>query len=247
MRIVKIRPVKQVAGDYNSYCGPSAISAVTGMSGGEAARIIRHLTESRCVKGVYVSDMRMALEYCGIFAAPTRLPKEKPTLTQWLKFSRPYRDSKKVWLVVAGNHYQVIQGRRYVCGLTKEIVSIKDPKVKRRARVAHVYELRTFDDKGVRTPWFAKKPPTRDTFRQARVACTKKFSELEKLGVKLVKWDKSWEEPGYLEVDTTGDVSEVWGCVADYIDSERVEGFWNWDEANREVDRFLSHVKENTK
>lgn len=64
-----------------------------------------------------------------------------PTLAAWLKFSKHERTAGRVYLVCAGLHWQVISGRRYVCGITGDIVSIKDKKVRRRARVTGVWEL----------------------------------------------------------------------------------------------------------
>ena len=64
-----------------------------------------------------------------------------------------------MYLLVAGNHYQLVRGRRYVCGITKDIVSIKDKKVKRRARVTEVYEL--VADAKIVIPQEARKPKTK--------------------------------------------------------------------------------------
>ena len=51
------------------------------------------------------------------------------------------RTEGRVFLIAAGHHWQLVSGRRYTCGRIREIVSIKDKQVKRRARVAEVYEL----------------------------------------------------------------------------------------------------------
>ena len=67
------------------------------------------------------------------------------TLAGWLKHTVKDRDANRVFLIVAGWHWQLVQGRRYVCGLTGDIVSIRDKRVKRRARVAEVYELRSME------------------------------------------------------------------------------------------------------
>jgi hypothetical protein len=55
--------------------------------------------------------------------------------------SKEDRTPGRVFLIAAGWHWQIVSGRRYTCGRIREIVSIKDKRVKRRARVAEVYEL----------------------------------------------------------------------------------------------------------
>tara|TARA_Y100000593_G_scaffold19846_1_gene39785 strand:- start:15 stop:773 length:759 start_codon:yes stop_codon:yes gene_type:complete len=133
--------------DKNRYCGPSAISAVTKLTSGEAARLIRKQSGKRSVKGTSTSNIRRALEACNIHMNFVRSPEgtrygrsDGITLARWLKLTTRSRGSK-IFLIVAGHHWQLVSGRRYVCGLTEDIVSIRDKKVKRRARVAEVYEL----------------------------------------------------------------------------------------------------------
>ena len=63
------------------------------------------------------------------------------TLAKWLQLSVRHRTKGRVFLISAGHHWQLVSGRKYTCGRIREIVSIKDKRVKRRARVAGVYEL----------------------------------------------------------------------------------------------------------
>ena len=48
--------------DRNRYCGPSVISAVTALTTGEAARLIRKQSGRKMVKGTYSSEVKKALE-----------------------------------------------------------------------------------------------------------------------------------------------------------------------------------------
>jgi hypothetical protein len=127
----------------NTYCGPSAISAITGFSTDEASVAIRRWSGQRAVKGAPISAVLSALADFGVTSSRTySAPKGKGvTLTQWLKSSVKQRTSDRVFLLVAGWHYQIVSGRRYTCGRLREIVSIKSDEVKRRARVSHVFEL----------------------------------------------------------------------------------------------------------
>ena len=160
MKNLKINPVNNNSSDRNRYCGPAIISSLTGMTTGEAARLIRSVTGERKVTGVHTHHIIRALDLGGISYFPgSRLSfnlQNKPTLAKWLKDAKESRSTGRVFLVVAGNHFQLIEGRRYVCGRTKDIVSIKDKSVKRRCRVEEVYELRS--DRKITIPNRAKKP-----------------------------------------------------------------------------------------
>ena len=150
MTNLHIKPVNHgsTKRDKNRYCGPSVISAITGMTTGEAAAQLRRATGRRMITGTGTSEVKNVLQRNGIQMSDARHwwdvkfnRTDGVTLAGWLKASVKDRDAKRVFLVVAGWHWQLVQGRRYVCGLTKEIVSIRDKRVKRRARVAEVYEL----------------------------------------------------------------------------------------------------------
>ncbi len=166
MAKLKIKPVNHgtTKADVNRYCGAAVVSAITGMTTGEAARLVRHLSGVRSVKGTTIRQIRDAFNACGVHFnrfEPVKFGMRfnrtnGVTLTGWLRGTVKYRNAERVFLVVAGQHWQLVQGRRYVCGLTNEIVSIKDKKVKRRARVSYVYELTAPD--GITIPEISKKP-----------------------------------------------------------------------------------------
>lgn len=155
--------------DKNGFCGPSAISALTGMSSGEAARLLRHVTGKRSIKGTSTGSVRRALNMCGISSTMqrcrlkffinkkgVRVAQGEDSVAAWLKRTVKERTPGRVFLLVAGNHWQIISGRRYVCGQTGEIVSITDKKVKRRAKVTEVWEC-FIAGSGIVIPAAAKK------------------------------------------------------------------------------------------
>ena len=133
--------------DKNRYCGPSVISAMTDLTTGEAARLIRKQSGRPKITGTSTNQVLDGLRACNIKACRWEKPgvrlnrKTGPTLAGWLKMSQEDRTPGRVFLIVAGWHWQLVSGRRYTCGRIREIVSIKDKRVKRRARVAEVYEL----------------------------------------------------------------------------------------------------------
>lgn len=141
---VKLKSVKRAAKGHNRFCGPAALSIIAGVDTAEAAAVIRHVSGKRSVTGTSHRDLLRSLDLLGYKAksaakANPLSPNSNPTLAAWLKSD--VRDGQALYLVVAGNHWQVVQGRRYCCGITEEIVSIRDKKVKRRARVTAVYEI----------------------------------------------------------------------------------------------------------
>ena len=122
----------------NRYCGPAVISALTGCTTDEAAVVIRSISFQESVKGVHTHHLRRALHAFNVATYSQRDVKGK-TLTQWLKATD--RPSGKVFLVVAGNHFQIVTGRRYLDNATKTPVSVKDEKVRGRSRVEEVFVL----------------------------------------------------------------------------------------------------------
>lgn len=127
----------------NRYCGPSAISAITKLDTDQAAALIRQAYGRRTIKGSSVSEVWAVLRLCGyrVGNVTGQTLKTKPTLARWLAANKAHRTPGRVFLLVAGNHFQLIEGRRYVCGIVGEVVSVKHEKVKRRARVTQVYEV----------------------------------------------------------------------------------------------------------
>lgn len=156
---MKLRTPIHGKNDANRYCGPAVISCLTGMTTGEAARLIRARTGKTNVMGTYTHEVRGALSQCGLQMTPIALSANGLTLTQWLAESVAKRKAGIIYLVLAGNHWQLISGRRYVCGRIGEIVSIKDKRVKRRARVSAVWRIDFLPGRTkVTIPEIARKP-----------------------------------------------------------------------------------------
>lgn len=139
----------------NTFCGPAVISYLTGMNTTTAAACARMTCPSiKAVKGLHVGTMLQTLKRLG-FQVDKVLTlnwgETKPTLNQWLKQSKDMRTAGRVFLVVAGNHYQLVTGRRYACGITGEIVGLSDKRIAKRARVQYVYEIIQKPDQAEKT------------------------------------------------------------------------------------------------
>jgi len=143
----KVRPVNHgsTKRDKNRYCGPAVLSIMSGITTGEASRLIRNLFPYvHAVRGTstgQISQAFAALKISMDKIAYRKAQGRNPTLAGWLKQTVEERTPGRVFLIVAGNHWQIVTGRRYICGIVKELVSIKDKQVKRRARVTEVFEL----------------------------------------------------------------------------------------------------------
>jgi hypothetical protein len=220
MKNVNIKSVNHQRGDTNRYCGPSVISAITGMATGEAARLIRHVGGRKAIRGSSVREVTDALAMCGIKSEyqsfGMKLGRSKgPTLAGWLKATVKERTADRVFLIIAGWHWQLVQGRRIVCGILGSPTSVRDKRVKRRARVANVYELHSTG--AITTPPEAKKAKSVDANRNYR---SKAQSLAKKLGMEI-----SIERTGYGDnsywIDYEGE--------DDYVDLGVIEGHCSYD------------------
>lgn len=132
----------------NRFCGPGALSAITGRQTDATAKMLRKLTGRRQITGCHDFEMRRAFKAFGYemtqtfgytYLQKTTRGFKEITLAKWLQITP--RPAGKVFLVSAGNHYQVISGRRFVCSQTVDIVSVRDKRVHRRARVKAAWEI----------------------------------------------------------------------------------------------------------
>lgn len=149
---MKLKELNRTKGG-NRWCGPAVISFISGISTDEASLLVRSQTGRRKVTGIYTAEVDRALRALGYKLSTLQTFKKgkKPTLAGWLRDSVEIRKPGRVFLISAGNHWQLITGRRYACGIVGEIVSIKHPKVKRRARVEAVYEVHEMWDSAEQT------------------------------------------------------------------------------------------------
>lgn len=149
MRALKLRAVNR---GRNRFCGPAVISILTGMDTDEASQAIRSITGRRQITRTTTLELVRTLKQQGIVMRELQnwsheKPIKRPTITQWLRQSKEVRTAGRVYLLSAGHHWQLISGRRFVCGLTGEVVSIRDKKAGRRRRVKAVWLLERREDK----------------------------------------------------------------------------------------------------
>lgn len=108
------RVVKESASG-NHYCGPAALSIITGRSVEEICRLMRiQVTGQRAIKGLHGWQVVRGLALLGYHAAgipvaSSWLDFNRPTLAAWLRRQRKPED---VYLVGVTGHWIVVRGRK---------------------------------------------------------------------------------------------------------------------------------------
>lgn len=126
----------------NKYCGPAVISFISGINTTHAAALIRQYNPSiNAVKGAYTQDVLRTLWFLGYDTTRQFIDGDRPTLKTWLRDIKEKRTAGRVFLVVAGYHFQIISGRKYACGRIGSIVPLSDKRIKNRSRVVEAYEI----------------------------------------------------------------------------------------------------------
>lgn len=134
---LKIRNVnRDMTRKSNRFCGPAAMSVITGEDVDDCGRVMRGIAgQARAAAGFHTWVLKRALQNCGFDLVRLALAVPKPNLRAWFKQSRP---AENLYLIVAGNHFAVTQGRRYVCSQTVTVRSTRNaPHL--RAIVTEVY------------------------------------------------------------------------------------------------------------
>ncbi|QDP57852.1 MAG: hypothetical protein Unbinned2819contig1000_35 [Prokaryotic dsDNA virus sp.] len=137
------------AGATDGWCGPAAISAITGRSRECASAWInfkRFKMPHHLVRGSQTSEVVGVLRCLGYAARSAHVGchhPQTPTLAQWMKGRSP-AERRQVFLVVAGYHFIVVKGNKAVCGLTGDKVATSKSR-KRRAKVVSLHVITEID------------------------------------------------------------------------------------------------------
>lgn len=176
----------------NRYCGPTAIATVLGVSTDHAAAMIRQQSGKRSVRGTATRHLIGALREAGCTVKHwQQYPKaDAKTLAQFVKGSLPLR--RQHVIVVAGNHYMTIFGRRALCSMTKrETVALADMP-KRRAKVLEWLVVEDLPDAAPAAPVKVKpvQPPGERKAREQAQALAKLYAiEIEReRGGSVIVW-----------------------------------------------------------
>jgi len=243
MKNINIKPVNHgtTRADKNRYCGPSAISIITGMTTGEAARLLRHVSGRKTIKGTWTSEVTDVLEMCNIKASyesfGLKLNHSKgPTLARFLKHTVKERNAKRVFLISAGRHWQVIQGRRIVCGILGDPTSIRDKSVRRRKRVNKCYELSVMPDRKIVIPAEARKPK-RDAVVSSDYAKAKRLAKKMEIDIdcEQIGPSRQYDVQKWISYDDVNENNEhldfsYLGVIDGHCSYDWCEVLWKLDE-----------------
>lgn len=214
----------QINQNGNRYCGPSAISAIAGIGTKEAAAIIRIRSNKTAIRGTSATDMRMALDLLGVeMVQHVSGINPRPTLRAW---AASQARGKDVFLVSAGKHWIIVQGRWSICGKTKGLVPVKDhPNA--RSFVTHVHLLERL--RKVDAAALVSVPKANENRREA--ACKRKTYVLA-------------AQHG-ISIDQIGDGDVIWvdapSFLPEDIDPYTGEHFCNyWAEALHRVQTYAT-------
>lgn len=240
MTTPKLKPVKRAAKGHNRFCGPAALSIIAGIDTAEAAAVIRHVSRKRSVTGTTHWEVLRSLSLLG-YRADSALRvdplnrKTNPTLAAWLKSDE--RDGKALYLVAAGYHWQVVQGRRFCCGITKDIVSIRDEKVKRRARVTAVFKIEQERKVALADVLPLKAKAREDDRAKAEAKARRAAQALAKQHNIEVEVERWWEDGGvYTRII-------VWGPKGVDLTKDPYEGDHYADDWQDALERVQTYVK----
>lgn len=239
MPTATIKPVKRAAKGHNRFCGPAALSIIAGVDTAEAAAVIRHVSRKRSVTGTSHWEILRSLALLGFKSTSAAKvdalnPKRNPTLAGWLKSDE--RDGNALYLIAAGHHWQVVQGRRFCCGLTRDIVSIRDEKVKRRARITAVFKIEHERKVALADVLPVKLKAQKDTAAKREEAARRKARALAKEHNIDIETERWWEGR---EVFTR---IIVWGPKGVDLDNDPFEGDHyadDWQDALERVEEYI--------
>lgn len=124
----------------NRYCGPAVIALLTGMTTDDASRLIRTISRKPMVTGTSTKEMLVALDYSDVLHKQVlghipRDMKSRPTIAAWLETIQP----EKLYLVEAGNHWQLIGSGHFVDGIVKKPVPVTDKRARRRSKIKNAW------------------------------------------------------------------------------------------------------------
>lgn len=133
-------------GAQAGWCGPAAISAITGRSRECASAWINYARERmphQLVRGTHTHEVRNALIELG-YAMRRLYVGPGITLARWLKLRSP-AERTHMFLICAGLHWIVVKGNRAACSMKGNTATSKCSK--RRAVVQDVWVIRPIADR----------------------------------------------------------------------------------------------------
>jgi hypothetical protein len=126
----------------NRYCGPAAISALTGVTTDEAALMLRHVSGRRAIKGCRKEHVIEALRMLGLTVTRVYIRKNGdpcPTVKQWARRRTGFVKPRNTDLLVGvTGHFIAVRNTRYWDSMNHEGCRLVDGPNK---RVKYAYKV----------------------------------------------------------------------------------------------------------
>tara|TARA_Y100000004_G_scaffold7330_1_gene8240 strand:- start:56 stop:898 length:843 start_codon:yes stop_codon:yes gene_type:complete len=211
----------------NRWCGPGAIAILTGVTTDDASRMIRAITGKRSCTGTPTKVLREVLRQCGIDS--NRVDEygggRKPTLNQWVEQGNSQGGT---YLVVAGNHFQILTGDLFVDNQVKEPTAFEDLKKGKRRRVEETFRLHCPD--GVEIPTHINRVLVNDDKIRAernREATIRRKARALAKELDVTIEDSDWRDMGQLWLYVSDEFEAKYGDPWDDFDGHCR---FSWDE-----------------
>jgi hypothetical protein len=128
----------------NRYCGPAALSIITGMDTGRCAKFFRKISGKRAIRGLHHHHMLKGLALLG-YEAHTCVILPKQNLLQWAKENCMILEP--LYLLSVGHHYALVQKDQYCCGIVKNPVKLSEsPYARKRVNQVWIIVRKTVVD-----------------------------------------------------------------------------------------------------
>jgi hypothetical protein len=95
-------------GPSNTYCGPAAISAVTGCTTAEAAAVLRDITGRKAIKACWTREILTALRRLGWHATLVSHEIERPTIARYIREGR--HEDVRAQIILMTGHFIAVSG-----------------------------------------------------------------------------------------------------------------------------------------
>lgn len=151
-----MHPIKHDPSRPNKYCGPAALSILTGIDTGQAAAVLRLVGGRERIRGAFYYEMTRALDRLGYKPVVEALP-HRMTFGQWARLPRP---ADAIYLIESGHHYRVVQGQQVCCSLVQKPVALADDQRLQR-RINAVWRIEAVAPVAIETLLPPRKPQPR--------------------------------------------------------------------------------------
>ncbi len=239
---MKLHPISH-SPSKNRYCGPAVISFLTGISTGDAARLLRRATGRSQIISTKASELSRVLREAGIGLA-SRHVVGRPTVAGWLSSTKHERTDGRVFLVLAARHWFLITEDNYACGRVEAIVTVNHEKVQRRARVHSVYEVTARPEYERTYVEFVQNVADDNTYLKEKATTLAKMRRDTKNLAKKNGFD--------IEIDTLGGGSKIFYLLPpDDVEQAHMDGdldftgtAYDWEDAAETLKYAIEAIKD---